>query len=103
MKYLITENQFDKVVFKYLNNQDFIEIKMGNNIYFVNHEHDVYAQIRYHFIARYCTIHYNLVDEIGKFFSLDTYDCISVINRWVENKFGRKSTNSEVASPIVGY
>ena len=27
MKYLITESQFDKVIFKYLDNQDFIKIE----------------------------------------------------------------------------
>ena len=45
MKYLITESQFDSILFKYLNNQDFIQIKKGNNIYFVNSEDDEYAQI----------------------------------------------------------
>ncbi len=47
MKYLITESQFDKVIFRYLNNQDFIQIKKNNRIYFVNSEGDKYAQIRY--------------------------------------------------------
>ena len=103
MKYLITESQIDKVIFKYLDNQDFIVIKMKNRLYYVNSEGDEYAQVRYHPKDRWCTIHYDLVDEIGKFFSLDTYQSISVINRWIENKLGIKSINVEVASPIVGY
>jgi len=103
MKYLITESQFDKVIFKYLDNQDFVVIKMKNRLYYVNSEDDEYAQVRYHPKDRWCTIHYDLVDEIGKFFSLDTYQSISVINRWIENKLGIKSINVEVASPIVGY
>ena len=103
MKYLITESQFDKMIFKYLDNQDFVVIKMPNRLYYVNSENDEYAQVRYHPKDRWCTIHYDLVEEIGKFFSLDTYQSIGVINKWIENKLGIKSINVEVASPIVGY
>ena len=103
MKYLITESQFDKMIFKYLDNQDFVVIKMKNRLYYVNSEDDEYAQVRYHPKDRWCTIHYDLVDEVSKFFSLDYEDSINVINRWIENKLGIKSLNVEVASPIVGY
>jgi hypothetical protein len=47
MKYLITESQFDKAIFKYLDNQDFIRIEKKVNVYFVNSEGDEYAQIRF--------------------------------------------------------
>ena len=103
MKYLITESKLDRVIFKYLDNQDFIVIKMENRLYYVNSEGDEYAQVRYHPKDRWCTIHYDLVEEIDNFFSLDTYQSIGVINRWVENKLGINSINVEVASPIVGY
>ncbi len=103
MKYLITESKFDSIVFKYLDNQDFVVIKMGNRLYYVNSEDDEYAQVRYHPKDRWCTIHYDLVDEVSKFFSLDYGDSINVINKWIENKLGIKSINVEVANPIVGY
>ena len=103
MKYLITESQFDNIVFKYLDNQDFVVIKMKNRLYYVNSEGDEYAQVRYHPKDRWCTIHYDLVDEVSKFFSLNYEDSINVINKWIENKLGIKSINVEVASPIVGY
>ena len=103
MKYLITESQFDNIVFKYLDNQDFVVIKMKNRLYYVNSEDDEYAQVRYHPKDRWCTIHYDLADEVSKFFSLDYEDSINVINKWIENKLGIKSINVEVASPIVGY
>ena len=48
MKYLITESQKDKAIFKYLDNQDFVVIKMPNRWYYVNSDGDGYAQIRYH-------------------------------------------------------
>jgi hypothetical protein len=47
MKYLITESQIDKVIFKYLDNQDFIQIETDDNIYFTNSEGDEHAQVRY--------------------------------------------------------
>ena len=103
MKFLITESQFDNIVFKYLDNQDFVVIKMKNRLYYVNSEGDEYAQVRYHPKDRWCTIHYDLVDEVSKFFSLNYEDSINLINKWIENKLGIKSINVEVASPIVGY
>ena len=103
MKYLITESQFDNIVFKYLDNQDFVVIKMPNRLYYVNSEGDAFAQIKYYPEDRWCTINYDLAEEVSKFFSLDYEDSISVINRWIENKHGIKSLNVEVAAPIVGY
>ena len=103
MKFIITESKFDSIVFKYLDNQDFVVIKMKNRLYYVNSEDDEYAQIRYHPKDRWCTIHYDLADEVSKFFSLDYEDSINVINKWIENKLGIKSINVEVAAPIVGY
>jgi len=103
MKYLITESQFDKVIFRYLDNQDFIVIKMENRLYYVNSENDKFAQIKYYPEDRWCIIHYDLADEVSQFFSLDYEDSINVINKWVEDKHGIKSINVEVASPIVGY
>ena len=103
MKFIITESKFDSIVFKYLDNQDFVVIKMGNRLYYVNSEDDEYAQVRYHPKDRWCTIHYDLADEVSKFFSLDYEDSINVINKWIEDKLGIKSINVEVASPIVGY
>ena len=103
MKFIITESKFDSIIFKYLDNQDFVVIKMGNRLYYVNSEDDEYAQVRYHPKDRWCTIHYDLADEVSKFFSLDYEDSINVINKWIEDKLGIKSINVEVASPIVGY
>ena len=103
MKFLITESKLDSIVFKYLDNQDLVVIKMKNRLYYVNSDGDEYAQIRYHPKDRWCTIHYDLADEVSKFFSLDYEDSINVINKWIENKLGIKSINVEVATPIVGY
>jgi hypothetical protein len=94
MKYLITESQFDKVIFKYLNNQDFIQIKKGDRIYFVNSEGDEYAQIRFDKYDGWCFIYYKLIDEISTFFSMQESDSEQVIVRWVENALQIKAINT---------
>ena len=94
MKYLITESQFDKVIFKYLDNQDFIQIDKGERIYFVNSEGDGYSQIRFDKEDGFCFIYYKLINEISAFFSLQEYDSEQVIGRWVENTLQMKVTNT---------
>ena len=94
MKYLITESQREKLIFKYLDNQDFIQIEKGNKIYFVNSEGDEYAQIRYDKDDGWCGIYYKLIDEISSFFSLEQNDSEKVIGRWVENTLQMRVTNT---------
>ena len=83
MKYLITESQIDRVIFKYLDNQDFIQIEKNDSIYFVNSEDDEYAQIRFHYKNSNCYIYTGLIDEVASFFSMQGYDARESIGRWV--------------------
>jgi len=94
MKYLITESQIDNVIFKYLDNQDFIQIEKNDRIYFVNSEGDKYAQIRYDKDDDWCIIYYRLVEEISSFFSMEESDSKEVIGRWVENTLQMRVTNT---------
>jgi hypothetical protein len=91
MKYLITESQIDKVIFKYLDNQDFIQIKRGITIYFVNSEGDDYnnSLIQY-FRSGECVISFELIGEIQDFFSIEFDNSKYVIARWVENTLDRR-------------
>jgi hypothetical protein len=91
MKYIITESQLDRVIFIYLNNQDFIQIKKGNTIYFVNSEGDEYKDslIQY-FRSGDCVISFELIDEIKNFFSIEFDNAKYVIARWVENTLDRR-------------
>ena len=105
MKYLIKESQFDKLIFKYLDNQDFIQIDMNDSIYFVNSEEDEYVQIRYDKGDAWCFIKKDLVKEISSFFSLQYSDSKQVIGKWVENTLQMKVTNSRLdihSSPFPG-
>jgi len=94
MKYLITESQLDRMINKYLDNQDFIPIEKGNKIYFANSEGDEYAQIRYDEDDGFCYIHYKLVDEISSFFSLEESYSEQVIGMWVENTIQMRVTRT---------
>jgi hypothetical protein len=94
MKYLITESKLDNVVFKYLDNQDFIikkSIKTSFGVsvitHFVNSEGDLRADSIINFYRDgECFINFELIDEIAKFFSMDFNDSKYVIARWVGNK-----------------
>ena len=83
MKYLITESQFDKVIFKYLDNQDFIQVEDKDTIYFVNSEGDKYCQIRYDMSDNFSFMNYELVDDISSLFSLSDSDSEKIIVRWI--------------------
>jgi hypothetical protein len=85
MKYKITDSQLESVIFLYLDNQDFIQIKIEDSIYFVNSEDDTHAQIRYNKSIGWCYISWKLVGEISSFFSMDKFDSEKIIGKWVEN------------------
>jgi hypothetical protein len=101
MKYLITESQFDKIIFKYLDNQDFVYMEYGINGYFLNSEKDEYAQIKFN--SHRCTIDRKLMTEIASFFSLKNFDSLSSIAKWVESKTGTHYITVEVESDIIVY
>ena len=92
MKYKITDRQLDKVIFLYLDNQDFIPIEKYQRVYFVNSEGDKYAQIKYNMDDGLCIIEIKLIREISSFFSLENYDSRDIIKDWVENELQMKVT-----------
>jgi len=93
MKYLITESQFDRVIFKYLDNQDFIVVGIGLSLFFINSEGDESAQIRYNKDDGWCYINYDLIREISSFFSMKTYDAEKIISKWVGYVLEMEVTN----------
>jgi hypothetical protein len=97
MKYLITESQLDRMINKYLDNQDFIQIERNDAIYFLNSELDGFAEIKYDMEDGRCFIHYKLIYEISSFFSIDEFDSKEVISRWVKNTLQMKVTDTSGA------
>ena len=94
MKFIITESKLENVIFKYLDNQDFVKIDKGENIYFVNSEGDKIAKIRFNKSNGRCYINYDLVKEISSFFSMEKSDSEQVISRWVESTLQMKVSNT---------
>ena len=93
MKFIIAESKLEKVIFKYLDNQDFIQIKKEDSIFFKNSEGDEFSQIRYDKDG-WCYIYYELINEISSFFSLKKTDAEQFIGRWVENTLQMKVNNT---------
>ena len=94
MKYLIKESQFDKVIFKYLNNLDLYMIEDKGDYYFftskLSWRNGEYAIIAYHKNHDDCFISSDILTEIAGFFSLDLDTSLNVIKNWVENNLGFK-------------
>ena len=88
------DKDFERVIFSYLDSQDFIQIEKNNRIYFVNSEGDEFAQIRYDKEKGYCMLKQELVKEISSFFSLELSVSKGVIGRWVENTLQMKVTET---------
>jgi hypothetical protein len=101
MKYIVNETQINKIVSKYLDNQDFVYMEYGINGYFLNSEKDEYAQIKLN--SHRCTIDRKLMTEIASFFSLDNFDSLSSIAKWVESKTGTHYITVGVESDIIVY
>lgn len=89
MKYLITESQLDKMIFKYLDNQDFIQIDKNNRIYFVNSKNDSGAVIEFGKRSTRVFIVEDLVNELSLFFSIKKSYADMIIGQWVSNKLNR--------------
>jgi hypothetical protein len=103
MKYLITESQIDNVIFKYLDNQDFIQIETDDNIYFTNSESDKHAQVRYDKRNGVCYIYWELIKEISHFFSIEYSDSEQVIGRWAENSLQMKVSETYFVGHTTFY
>jgi hypothetical protein len=94
MKYLITESQLDRMVFKYLDSQDFIVKGNDTGLFFINSEDDELAQIRYDEDDELCYINIDLNKEVSSIFSLGRDTSQRVISRWVENTLQMKVTKT---------
>jgi len=84
MKYIITESQLYRVVFRYLDIHRFIKIENENDIYFVHSENNEFSEITYQKKYKTCNIDNNLISLVSDFFSLNRKDAIEIIGRWVE-------------------
>jgi hypothetical protein len=100
MKYIITESKLEKVIFRYLDNQDFViyddKKKFNSYTHFLNSDSDnisqisVYVRNAFGEVRNWVTVNYDLIDELSKFFSIDKPDCLYIIRDWVSNTLSIK-------------
>jgi hypothetical protein len=83
MKYLITENKLEKLIFSYLDNKNFIVKETINGYYIFENEGDKYAQIMIRTSDMTCFIHFRLTKEIESFFSINFYQSEKVLKRFI--------------------
>ena len=86
MKYLITESQLEKIIFRYLDNQNYVKIKKDKEISFLYSPDDLWAVMKY--IRGKLIINENLTREIQSFFSIDEDDAEILIRDWVSKETG---------------
>jgi len=84
------DKDFERVIFSYLDSQDFIVTGNDTSLFFINSEDDELAQIRYDEDNQVCFINIRLNREISSFFSLGRDYSQRVISRWVENTLQMK-------------
>lgn len=87
MKYLITESQRDKMVFKYLDNQKFIKVKKDKEICFLYSPDDLWAVMKY--MRGILIINKDLTTEIESFFSIDEDDSKILLRDWVSKEINK--------------
>jgi DNA polymerase III sliding clamp (beta) subunit (PCNA family) len=88
------DKDLERVLFSYLDGQDFIVTGNDTSLFFVNSEGDEYAQIRYDEDSELCFINIDLNKEISSLFSLGRDESQKVISRWVENTLQMKVTKT---------
>ena len=98
MKYLITESQFDKVIFKFLDNQNFYVTRFGDDYNFwdrsdiENRNFDAKIIISTH-KKEFCFVNRHFYHTLSSLFSLDRGDTLNFIGDWTENKTGFEFKN----------
>jgi hypothetical protein len=89
MKLIITESQKDKiiekVIFKYLDKQNYNQLEIKDRIYFVKNIGDEYADIRFDKSDGWCGISYELILFFSRMMGVEHSDIQDVIGRWVEH------------------
>mgnify|MGYP003351879261 FL=1 len=94
MKYLITESQFDKIIFDYLDSQKFFALKDRGDIELYPsethwREHLSYAIIAFHNKYQDCYVSCDLLREISNFFPIPLEDSLDVVRKWFSHNYAK--------------
>ncbi len=88
----------DKIIEKYLTNQNYNQIELDDNIYFVKNIGDQCAVIRFDKSDGWCGISYDLISFFSRMMGVKESDIKEVIGRWVEHTLQMevKDTNGRI-------
>ena len=94
MKLIITESQKDKIIqkliFKYLDKQNYNQLEIKDKIYFIKNVGDKYADILFDKSDGWCGISYELISFYSRMMGIEHSDIQDVIGRWVEHTLQMK-------------
>ena len=90
MKFIITENKLDGIIFNYLDNKNFIIKETPYDYYFLENENDEFLQIRVKKSDMECYLFYVLTKEIKSLFSINRLKTKDILTRYVENTLNIK-------------
>ncbi len=85
----------DKIIQKYLTNQNYNQLEIDNKIYFVKNVGDKYAEIRFDKSDGWCYISYELISFFSRMMGIEESDIKEVIGRWVEHTLQMKVKNTK--------
>jgi hypothetical protein len=94
MNFEINENKLQKIVFKYVDNKNYVIKETDDDYYFLENEGDEYAQIRVRKNDMLCFIYNELTEEIKSFFSIEYPMVKDVLTRYVENTLNIEVSNT---------
>jgi hypothetical protein len=95
MKYIITESQLDKIIFRYLDKMDYHVIKRFVKpnehesflqYHLTNDINSGYSDITYKKMSKTLYVTKELCQSIEDLFSLSQYEALSIISDWVSSK-----------------
>ena len=92
MKYLITESQLEKTIFKFIDMKDPYIFKTPHSYFFFSSRESMKDGESY--IMKYdiededCFISYDFARDVATMFSLYPDNTLSIISDWIENKLG---------------
>lgn len=85
MKFEINSNKLEQVIFKYLDNKNFIIKETPKYYYFLENEDDEYIQIGVSKSVMDCYLYDILTEEIQTFFSINKSKVKDILTKYVEN------------------
>ena len=96
MKYLITESQFEKTIFKFIDMKDPYIFKTSHSYFFFTSRESMKGGespiMKYDIEDEDCFISSDFARSVATMFSLYPDNALSIISDWIENKLDVKIT-----------